>query len=92
MNWKRGMYAMGCAIGLNVPYQHMAGQFWLMNGFYEWPKNRVEANIYFKEIFRLPNFWGDLRKKLTWGLVAAGGDTAIKLSFWQTVHGGTWSP
>jgi hypothetical protein len=24
--------------------------------------------------------------------VAAAGDTAIKLSVWQTVFGGTWSP
>lgn len=65
---------------------------WILNGFYEWPKNRVEANIFMKEVFRLPNFWSDLRKKTSFALVAAGGDTACKLSFWQTVHGGTWSP
>ena len=40
----------------------------------------------------MPNFWSDLTKKITWGLVAAGGDTAIKLSAWQYVYGGTWSP
>jgi hypothetical protein len=45
-----------------------------------------------KEVFKVPNFWKDLAKKTTWGLVAAGGDTAVKLAFWQTVFGGTWSP
>jgi hypothetical protein len=45
-----------------------------------------------KEVFKVPNFWKDMTKKLTFGMVAAGGDTAIKLSAWQTVFGGTWSP
>jgi hypothetical protein len=35
-----------------------------------------------KETFRVPNFWSDLGKKLSWGLVAAGGDTACKLAAW----------
>lgn len=33
-----------------------------------------------------------MAKKVTFGLVAAGGDTAIKLAAWQYVFGGTWSP
>ncbi len=45
-----------------------------------------------KETFRVPNFWKDMAKKITFGLVAAGGDTAIKLACWQSVFGGTWSP
>ena len=45
--------------------------------FYEWPKTRQEANIYMKEVFRVPNFWKDMAKKLTWGFVQAGGSTAI---------------
>jgi len=45
-----------------------------------------------KEVFRVPNFWKDLAKKLAFAHVAAAGDTAVKLSVWQTIHGGTWSP
>lgn len=52
----------------------------------------MEANIFFKEVFRMPNFWSELAKKCTFGLVTAGGDTAIKLGMWQHVYGGTWSP
>lgn len=63
-----------------------------MNYIYEWPKNRLEYNIYFKEAFRVQDFWKELCKKSMFGLVAAGGDTAIKLSAWQYVFGGTWSP
>ena len=64
----------------------------ILNHFYEWPKTRQEYNIFFKEVFRLPNFWKDLGKKIAWNLVAHGGDTALKLSAWQYVYGGTWSP
>lgn len=42
----------------------------------------MEANIFFKEVFRMPNFWSELAKKCTFGLVTAGGDTAIKLGMW----------
>ena len=63
-----------------------------LNYFYEWPKTRQEANIFAKEVFRVPNFWKDMAKKCTFGMVAAAGDTAVKLSFWQSVFGGTWSP
>ena len=58
--------------------------------FYEWPKTRREANIYMKEVFRTPNFWKDLAKKISFGLVMAGGDTAevirlAKYSWWYLV-------
>ena len=71
---------------------HVASSAKIMNYYYEWPKTRQEYNIFFKEVFRLPDFWKDLGKKLTFGLVAAGGDTAVKLAAWQYVFGGTWSP
>jgi len=29
---------------------------------------------------------------MTFGVVAAGGDTAVKLAAWQYIYGGTWSP
>ena len=53
-----------------------------MNYYYEWPKTRMEANIFFKEVFRLPDFWKDFAKKAVWSMVYAGGDTAVKLAAW----------
>jgi len=64
----------------------------VLNQFYEWPKTRSEYNIFFKEVLRLPDFWSELNKKLIYGLVTAGGDTALKLAAWQHIYGGTWSP
>lgn len=82
MNWKRGMWAMSAATFTVTPFLHVQHAAQTLNQFYEWPKTRQEYNIFAKETFRVPNFWKDLGKKLTWGLVMAGGDTAIKLSFW----------
>lgn len=45
-----------------------------------------------KETLRLPDFWKELSKKMVFGLVSAGGDTAVKLSAWQYIYGSTWSP
>ncbi len=64
------------------PIRHFHANLTVMKQFYEWPKTRMEYNIFFKEVFRLPDFWSELRKKLTFGLVAAGGDTAVKLALW----------
>ncbi len=72
--------------------QHFAAHVEVMNYFYEWPKTRQEYNIFFKEVFRIPDFWKDMGKKITWGLFSAAGDTALKLSAWQYVYGGTTSP
>ena len=106
------------------PYKHFTSHVKIMHSFYEWPKTRSEYNIFFKEVFRLPDFWPELAKKyvilflsthtiishklnllcyfiqlylfrhyrLTFGLVAGAGDTAIKLAMWQYIYGGTWSP
>jgi solute carrier family 25 (mitochondrial oxoglutarate transporter), member 11 len=78
-----------------------------MNEFYEWPKTRSEYNIFFKEVFRLPDFWPELAKKytkssicsllisyhrLSFGVVVGAGDVGIKLAMWQYIYGGTWSP
>lgn len=43
-------------------------------------------------MFRLPEFWPELFKKVSFGLVAGGGDIAWKLSAWQYFYGGTNSP
>jgi len=40
----------------------------------------------------MPSFWSELGKKLVYGLVTAGGDSAVKLAVWQHIYGGTWSP
>ncbi len=45
------------------PINHFKGHVELMNQFYEWPKTRSEYNIFFKEVFRLPDFWPELFKK-----------------------------
>lgn len=92
LNWKRGMYAMSTAIFTVTPLQHIQATATVLNQFYEWPKTRSEANIFAKEVFRVPNFWSDLAKKLSFGLMYAGGDTAVKLAAWQYIYGGTWSP
>ena len=63
MNWKRGMYAMTGGIFLVEPVRHFASNVHVMNQFYEWPKTRSEYNIFFKEVFRLPDFWSELSKK-----------------------------
>jgi len=45
------------------PFNHFSNHVKLMNQFYEWPKTRSEYNIFFKEVFRLPDFWPELFKK-----------------------------
>lgn len=45
------------------PVNHFYSHVKLMNQFYEWPKTRSEYNIFFKEVFRLPEFWPELFKK-----------------------------
>ena len=91
-NWKRGMYATITGITMVEPVRHFAANVNVMNQFYEWPRTRSEYNIFFKEVFRLPDFWSELGKKIVFGAVAAGGSTAIQLGFWQWIYGGTWSP
>jgi hypothetical protein len=86
------MYAMSTGLFVVEPIRHFQANLTVMRQFYEWPKTRMEYNIFFKEVFRMPDFWSELRKKITFGLVAAGGDTAIKLALWQHIYGGTWSP
>jgi hypothetical protein len=74
------------------PARHIQANVTLLNQFYEWPKSRTEYNIFFKEVFRMPNFWSELSKKMVFGCIAGAGDTGVKLATWQYVYGGTWSP
>ena len=71
------MYATTTGIFLVEPIRHFAHNVTVMNQFYEWPRTRSEYNIFFKEVFRLPDFWSELGKKIMFGAVAAGGSTAI---------------
>lgn len=86
------MYCMSTSLFVYEPLRHFANNVSIMNQFYEWPKSRTEYNVFFKEVFRMPDFWSELSKKLMFGLTSAAGDTAMKLSVWQWVYGGTWSP
>jgi hypothetical protein len=74
------------------PIRHFSAHVQLMSQFYEWPRTRMEANIFFKEVFKMPGFWRELGKKLFYGHVAAAGSTAPQLAMWQYIYGGTWSP
>jgi hypothetical protein len=40
-----------------------------MSYYYEWPANKTEANIFYKEVFRINGFWRELAKKMTFGIV-----------------------
>lgn len=63
MNWKRGMYCMFTGIAIIEPLRHYHANMTMLNQFYEWPRTRMEANIFFKEVFRMPDFWPELAKK-----------------------------
>ena len=58
------------------PVRHISANFKVLGSYYEYPRTRVEANIFLKEVFRMPQ----LGKKLSYGAVTAGGDTALKLA------------
>lgn len=70
------------ALMMHEPIYHVCSNAHILNQFYEWPKNRQEYNIFFREVFRLPDFWRELGKKMAFGGVAAGVDTGVKLASW----------
>jgi len=76
-NWRRGLYAGMCGLAVVEPIRHFASHVTIMNHFYEWPRTRSEYNIFFKEVFRMPDFWSELSKKMVFGTVAIGGSTAV---------------
>jgi len=92
MNFKRAFYCSTTALVLHHPIHHFWTQMSHLSHFYEWPANRTEANIFFRETFRLPNFWKELSKKLVFGTISYAGDIGPKLALWQFFYGGTWSP
>lgn len=74
------------------PVRHFASHVKILNQFYKWPRTRTEYNIFFKEVFRMPNFWSELAKKMVYGTVSGMGDVGPKLAMWQYIYGGTNSP
>jgi solute carrier family 25 oxoglutarate transporter 11 len=50
------------------------------------PKSKYNLNLFYLYIYVF-SF-----NRTTFGLIAGGGDTAIKLAMWQYCWGGTWSP
>jgi hypothetical protein len=76
------------------PLNHFLGNVKIMSSFYEWPKTRSETNIFYREVFKLHDFWPELLKKYAYsyqfiylyrtmyGVVTAMGDTAPKLAAW----------
>ena len=57
------MYAVTGGVFMVELIRHLAANVSVMNQFYEWPRTRSEYNIFFKEVFRLPDFWSELGKK-----------------------------
>ena len=76
------MYAATTGLFIVEPLRHFEANVNVMKQFYEWPRTRTEYNIFFKEVFRLPDFWSELSKKLIFGVVTAAGTSAIQLGFW----------
>lgn len=92
LNFRSAMYP-AAAIGLLYePIRHFASGVKVLNGYYEWPRTRMETNIFFREVFRLPNFWKDMCKKMAFGFVHFSGDVGVKMAAWRYVFGGTSSP
>ena len=75
------MYCMTGSIFVIEPVRHFAANVEVMKQFYEWPRTKSEFNIFFKEVFRLPDFWSELSTKLVFGAVAAGCSSAVQLAF-----------
>ncbi len=91
MNWKRGLYARSTAVFICEPIHHFWNHARILKFVYEWPRTRSEYNIFVKEVFKLPNFWPEVLKKVSFRLVAGSCDVAVKLAAFQYINGGTWS-
>lgn len=74
------------------PLYHYGMHAKLLNQFYEWPRNHAERNIFFSQVFKMEGFWPELFKKVSFGVLAAFGDTGLKLAAWQHVYSGIWHP
>lgn len=62
-NWWRGLYASSTTMFFVESIRHFHANVTVLADHYEWPRTRMEYNIFFKEVFRLPEFWPELLKK-----------------------------
>lgn len=92
INVKRTLYPAALVAALYEPIRHFATGAKILNGYYEWPKTRMERNIFFREVFRLPNFWPDMLKKMSFKFVYLTGDVGLKMTAWRLMYGATSSP
>ena len=92
INFRRAMYPVALTALLYEPVVHFATSAKILNGYYEWPKTRTERNIFFREVFRLPNFWKDLYKRMSFSFVYFGAHVGTKMTAWRYIYGGTSSP
>ena len=86
------MYPVALTALLYEPVVHFATSAKILNGYYEWPKTSTERNIFFREVFRLPNFWKDLYKRMSFSFVYFGAHVGTKITAWRYIYGGTSSP
>jgi hypothetical protein len=91
-NFKKALEPAAAVALFYEPVKHFISGVQVLNGYYEWPKTRMETNIFFREVFRLPNFWSDMVKKMGFGFIHFGGDVGVKMASWKYVYGGTSSP
>jgi solute carrier family 25 oxoglutarate transporter 11 len=92
INFKTAMYPSFLIAAVYEPARHFVFGAKTLNGYYEWPRTNSERNIFFREVFRLPNFWSDMAKKMTFGFVHYAGDVGVKMTAWRYVYGSTSSP
>lgn len=92
INIRRALYPAAAVALVYEPIKHYINNVKILNGYYEWPKTRSETNIFFREVFRMPNFWSDMAKKMSFAFVHYGGDIGVKMMMWRYIYGGTSSP
>ena len=90
-NLARGLFCSTQALLIHEPILHFSQSAKVLHEFYEWPKNRQESNIFFREVFRLKGFWGELGKRMTFNFFGHGLDIGVKLAVWQFFYGSTAS-
>ncbi len=92
LNLKKSGFCAIAASCITEPIMHYWNSLKTINMVYESPKNSGQLSIYIKEAFKTPFFYSELRKKLIYGAVQHTLDAGFKISMFQYVFGGTWSP
>jgi solute carrier family 25 oxoglutarate transporter 11 len=92
LNFKKAAVGSALAGVFIESARHLRTSFIVLNYVYEYPKNSLQWSIYWKEMFKVPNFWSELRKRVVFGTVQHSLDAALKVSIYHYIYGGTWSP